>query len=83
MLRACHAVMSGHCPKELAASKMGPLNNSRWVTMALRVLMFYMTFENPPEAIQKTGRVYAETLLRQLVQAAREMEGHGSTCRAV
>ena len=45
--------MSGHCPKELAASKMGPLNHSQWVTMALRVLMFYMTFENPPEAIQK------------------------------
>ena len=48
LLQAFHA-------KELASCQLEPLNHStcRWLTMAPRSLMFYMTFEDPPYGIAR------------------------------
>ena len=43
----CQAVMSGHCSEELASRQIGPYNPSRWVSFSARILMYYMTLENP------------------------------------
>ena len=50
---ACTAVISGHCSLELAARQMGPVSHSRWITLALRIIMFYMTFEDAPFEIAR------------------------------
>ena len=41
---ACIAVMSGRCPPELASRAYSSVNHSHWVTLALRILMYSMTF---------------------------------------
>jgi hypothetical protein len=51
--RGCVAVMTGECPSDLASRALGPVNHSRWLTTALRILFLYMTYEHPPHAIQR------------------------------
>ena len=53
LYQACRACITGICPPELSQRCLGPLNFSRWLTLALRILMYYMTFETPPHEIQR------------------------------
>ena len=43
----CKAVKDGRCPPALAKRKVGPVNHSRWLTTAVRILMLYMSLSSP------------------------------------
>jgi hypothetical protein len=45
--------MSGHCPPDFASRIFGPLNHSQWVTLALRIIFIYMTYEHPPYSLAR------------------------------
>lgn len=47
LYKMCAAVMNGECCKKLALLKPGPLNHSRWLTMACRSLRLYVATQNP------------------------------------
>lgn len=47
LYRICAAVSTGKCSADLAHLKPGPVNHSRWLTMACRTLRLYIATENP------------------------------------
>ena len=38
LFQACTAVISGDCASALATASLGPVNHSRWLTTAIRIL---------------------------------------------
>ena len=46
------AVSEGQVSLRLATQKVGPLNHSRWVTLAIRILQLYTRTENPSEGLR-------------------------------
>ncbi|KAG0719329.1 hypothetical protein GWK47_007306 [Chionoecetes opilio] len=61
----CQAVSEGHCPCDIALRKPGPLNPSRWLTTANRILRLYVGLDAPSNNIKHLVtfiiRVYAPT----------------------
>jgi len=45
------AVKTGIVPDTLKDQKPGPLNHARWLTLALRILIFYTRSENPSPSL--------------------------------
>ena len=50
------AVSKGEVSLRLARQKVGPLNHSRWLTLAIRILQLWTRTENPSEALRKIVR---------------------------
>ena len=50
------AISIGKVPQKLAIQKVGPLNHSRWLTLAIRILQLYTRTENANEALRKIVR---------------------------
>ena len=53
MYRACRAVMSGTCPTSVSKSALDGVSHARWLTLAIRILVLYMTFAIPPFPLQR------------------------------
>ena len=51
LLRYSRAVAAGAVSPELARAKPGPLNHSRWLTLAIRVLVLYTRTAEPTRAL--------------------------------
>ena len=49
LYRACRAVITGHCPADLAQRTLGPVFHARWLTLAIRVVFLYMSIAQPSE----------------------------------
>ena len=45
--RMCWAIIKGEVDEDLAHLEIGPLNHSRWLTFACRILRFYVSQFNP------------------------------------
>ena len=45
--RMCWAIITGEVDEDLSHLQIGPLNHSRWLTLACRVLRFYVSQANP------------------------------------
>ena len=45
--RMCWAIITGEVDEDLSHLEIGPLNHSRWLTLACRVLRFYISQANP------------------------------------
>ena len=50
------AVSEGKVSQRLATQKVGPLNHSRWLTLAIRILQLYTRTESSSEALRKMVR---------------------------
>ena len=65
LLEICHAVSKGSCPPNLEHRNPGPLNHSRWLTTANRILRLYIACQQPTEQlitlVTFIMRVYAPT----------------------
>ena len=63
LLDICHAVNTGQCSVSLSHRQPGQLVMSRWVTLANRVLRFYIATEKPSENLKTIAqfvlKVYA------------------------
>jgi hypothetical protein len=63
LLDICHAVITGQCSVSLSHRQPGQLVMSRWVTLANRVLRFYIATEKPSENLKTIAvfvlKVYA------------------------
>ena len=46
-------INEGEVPAKLALQKVGPLNHSRWLTLATRILHLYTRTENPCDGLRK------------------------------
>ena len=53
LYRTTRAVMSGICPQSLASATLGPVSHSRWLTLAVRILVYYMSLAVPPYPIKR------------------------------
>ena len=47
ILRMCWAIITGEVDEDLAHLKIGPLNHSRWLSFACRILQFHVSQSNP------------------------------------
>ena len=47
------AISEGEVSARLASQKVGPLNHSRWLTLATRILQLYTRTENPSDGLKK------------------------------
>ena len=45
--RLCWAIITGEVDEDLSHLEIGPLNHSRWFTLACRLLRFYVSQVNP------------------------------------
>ena len=52
LLDICNAVITGHCPDNLANRSPGNLNLSRWLTTANRILRFYISDKKPSKNLK-------------------------------
>ena len=50
------AVAAGRVPAKLATQVAGPLNHSRWLTLAIRLLQLYTRTSNPPNGLKTVVR---------------------------
>ena len=50
------AISEGEVSQRLSIQKVGPLNHSRWLTLAIRILQLYTRTENPTEQLRKIVR---------------------------
>jgi hypothetical protein len=48
------AIQTGTVPSRLAPQKAGPLNHSRWLTLAIRLLQLYTRTKHPTEGLKTT-----------------------------
>lgn len=46
------AIRSGECSVELASRKPGPINQVRWITIANRILRWYMSIKRPTKKME-------------------------------
>lgn len=51
LLKLCAAVSSGVCPPSVRDMKPGPLNQSRWLTTACRILRLYLSTLSPGSSL--------------------------------
>ena len=56
MYRYILAVSKGKVSSNLATQKVGPLNHSRWLTLAIRLLQLYTRTEVPSDGLRKIVR---------------------------
>jgi hypothetical protein len=47
------AVMEGKCSRKLAETVMPGINLARWLTLAIRILFYFMTLKDPPPNLVK------------------------------
>lgn len=63
LLQMCKAVISGECSASLAARIPGPINHSRWLTTACRILREYVSNVDPSPVLKTLAtfivKVYA------------------------
>ena len=45
--------MSGTCPTSVSKSALDGVSHARWLTLAIRILVLYMTFAIPPFPLQR------------------------------
>lgn len=53
MYRYTKGIAAGNIPDDLASQIPGPLNHSRWLTLALRLLLLYTRTDDPSEGLVK------------------------------
>ena len=56
----CQAIMNGHVPEDLANQEPGPMNHSRWLTMANRIASKYVSTTRPSKTLQKLAHAVVE-----------------------
>lgn len=56
LLRMCKAVSEGCCSQQLAATKPGPPDMSRWTTAAGRTLRLYVSTRSPSPALKTLAK---------------------------
>ena len=47
LYKLCEAAVNGSCVQKLADSRIGPLNHSRWMTTASRIVRLHFSHQNP------------------------------------
>jgi hypothetical protein len=52
MYRYVKAIQDGEVPSSLKTCKCGPMNHSRWLTLAIRLLILYTRTDNPAQGLQ-------------------------------
>ena len=52
----CRAVAAGRVPAATARRKPGPVNHSRWLTLAIRLLVLYTRTDQPDESLVHLAR---------------------------
>ena len=74
LLRYSKAVAAGTVSPELARAKPGPLNHSRWLTLAIRVLVLYTRTSEPSRSLVSVAtfvqQVYAPMWFHSKAQPA-------------
>ena len=50
------AISAGQVPQTLAAQKAGPINHSRWLTLAICILQLYTRTEAPSDGLRTIVR---------------------------
>ena len=58
--RMCWAIITGEVNEDLSHLEIGPLNHSRWLTLACRLLRLYVSQANP----EKTLRLIVEFVIK-------------------
>ena len=53
LYRYCKAVAAGHVPENLARQVAGPINHSRWLTLAIRLMILYTRTQAPSPGLIK------------------------------
>ena len=56
LYRWTKAIATGIVPTDLACRVAGPINHSRWLTLAIRLLQLYTVTPNPSEGLQRSVR---------------------------
>lgn len=51
LLKLCNAVSTGLCPRSVRLMKPGPVNLSRWLTTACRILRLYVSTSSPDSSL--------------------------------
>src|SRR5215469_10166957 len=50
--RICSSVITGEVDEDLALLEVGPLNHSRWLTLACRILRYYVSVSKPSKNLK-------------------------------
>ena len=53
LYRYCQAITSGHISDSLSCRIIGPVNHSRWLTSAIRMLRLYMNSDDPSNELKR------------------------------
>ena len=56
LLSCCQAVAAGRMPAATARRKPGPVNHSRWLTLAIRLLILYTRTDQPCDSLVHLAR---------------------------
>jgi len=67
LLDICHAVITGQCSFSLSHRQPGQLVMSRWVTLANRVLRFYIATEKPSANLKTIAVLYSRSICAHVV----------------
>ena len=52
LYRYCKAIAAGHVPANLAQQVAGPINHSRWLTLAIRLMTLYTRKQRPSHGLK-------------------------------
>lgn len=56
----CTAIAAGKLPSSLAKQVVGPVNHSRWLTLAIRILVLYTRTEEPDLALVRVVKLISQ-----------------------